>query len=219
MSTFDPHPRVAGSAGRSNLRLISPAATAAERAGGTRPFRSSAVGATFRRGGRVFDIRPIRPEDADLIVAAAAYTSDETYYRRFHTAKRSFSTKELAYLTNVDGRTHVALVAIERGASPRLAAVARFCGAHENSREAEFAICVHDPFRRCGLGAELLRRLCVEATALGITRFRAMIQSDNVAMHALLHHVFPDARIDDRCGNEIEYVMSARPAQPLPSAA
>jgi len=219
MSTFAPYPSAAGSAGRSNLRLVSPAADDAQPAGGARHSRTSAPSATFRRGRRVFDIRPIRPDDAELIVAAIAYTSDETYYRRFHTAKRSFSAKELAYLTNVDGRTHVALVAIEHGASPRLAAVARFCVAHEKSGEAEFAICVHDPFRRCGLGAELLRRLSVEAPARGITRFRAMIQADNVAMQALLRQVFPDARVDDRSGNEVEYVMSARAAVALPWAA
>jgi GNAT superfamily N-acetyltransferase len=215
MSTFAPHPRVAGVPLRPNLRLVSPRAEEAEGAGAT---ADQAPSGTFRRRQHVFDIRPIRPEDAELIVAAIAYTSDETYYRRFHTAKRSFSTKELSYLTNVDGRTHVALVAIDRGASPRLAAVARFCTADDDPSEAEFAICVHDPFRRCGLGAELLCRLSGEASSRGITRLRAMVQSDNVAMRGLLYHVFPDASVDDRCGNEVDYVMSVRPA-PLPRAA
>jgi len=181
--------------------------------------RPPAPDTTVPRGQRVFDIRPIRPDDAELIVAAIAYTSDETYYRRFHTAKRSFSPKELDYLTHVDGLTHVALVAIERGTAPRLAAVARFCTTANDPGEAELAICVHDPFRRCGLGAELLRRLNSEASARGFARLRAMVQSDNVPMRELLYHVFPDTRVDCRCGNEVDYVMSVRPPLPATRAA
>jgi hypothetical protein len=90
------------------------------------------------------EIRPIRAADAELIVAARAFTSRKTYYRRFHHDKRYFSAKELTYLTDVDGRTHVALVAIERGEHPRLAAVARFSTGPTNPREGELAICVHD---------------------------------------------------------------------------
>ena len=90
----------------------------------------------------VFDIRPIQPADAALIVAAVAYTSSETYYRRFHAAKRCFSRSELEYLTEVDGMTHVALVAVERGERPRLAAAARFCKDPMNPHEGELGICV-----------------------------------------------------------------------------
>ena len=37
--------------------------------------------------------------------------SDESVHRRFLTPKRGFSRTELRYLTEVDGRDHVALVA------------------------------------------------------------------------------------------------------------
>ena len=154
----------------------------------------------------VFDIRPIQPADAGLIVAAVAYTSSETYYRRFHAAKCRFSRRELDYLTQVDGRTHVALVAVERGEHPRLAADARFCTDPVNPREAELGICVHDPFRRLGLGAEMLRRLCAEASLRGVWQLRAMVQSDNAPMRALLYHVFPDTRVDGCCDGEVDYI-------------
>lgn len=158
----------------------------------------------------VFDIRPIQPADAALIVAAVAYTSSETYYRRFHAAKRCFSRSELEYLTEVDGMTHVALVAVERGERPRLAAAARFCKDPMNPHEGELGICVHDPFRRRGLGAEMLRRLSAEASLRGVSQLRAMIQSDNGAMRALLYHVFPDTRVDNRYGGEVDYIAPVR---------
>jgi GNAT superfamily N-acetyltransferase len=160
----------------------------------------------------IFDIRPIRPADAELIVAALEYTSDETYYRRFHTAKHHFSPKELKYLTDVDGKTHIALVAVERGEHPRLAAAARFFTDPKNPLEGELAICVHDPFRRKGLGAEMLGRLHDEASSRGITQLRAMVQCDNVPMRELLYHVFPDTRVDGRDGSEVDYLAPVKPA-------
>jgi len=165
-----------------------------------------------------FEIRPTVPADAELIVAALAYTSSETYYRRFHVAKRQFTRNELTNLTEVDGTTHVALVAIEPaqparsgpigGAQPaRLAAEARFCIDPSDSREGELGICVHDPFRRQRLGAEMLRRLCACAASRGVTRLRAIVQSDNIPMRALLYHVFPDTRVEARYEGEIDYLL------------
>jgi protein lysine acetyltransferase len=159
----------------------------------------------------VFDIRAIQPADAELIVAAFSYTSSETYYRRFHAAKCCFSRRELEYLTQVDGMTHVALVAVERGDHPRLAADARFYKNPVNPREAELGICVYDPFRRRGLGAEMLRRLSAEASVRGVSQLRAIVQSDNAPMRALLYHVFPDTRVDDRCDGEVDYITPVRP--------
>lgn len=166
-----------------------------------------------------FDIRPIRPADADLIVAALGYTSDETYHRRFRTGKRYFSPRELTYLTDIDGKTHVALVAVERGEHPRLAAVARFCVDPEKPLEGELAICVHDPFRRQGLGAEMLRRLQAEALSRGVTQLRAMVQSDNVPMEELLYHVFPDTRVTARDGDEVDFLAPLNPVLPVAEAA
>lgn len=157
-----------------------------------------------------FEIRPIVPADAELIVAALAYTSSETYYRRFHAAKRQFSRNELTYLTEVDGTTHVALVAIEPAQPARLAAEARFCIDPSDSREGELGICVHDPFRRQRLGAEMLCRLCACAASRGVTRLRAIVQSDNSPMRALLYHVCPDTRVEARYEGEIDYLLPVR---------
>ncbi len=199
---------------RSMLRLVShsPKPSAETHIG-------DAASSSYQAREGIFEIRAIRPTDADLIVAALAYTSDETYYRRFHSPKHHFSAKELRYLTEVDGKKHVALVAIEHGAHPRLAAVARFVTNSRNPLEAELAICVHDPFHRQGLGTEMLRRLRDEASSNGVTHLRAMVQHDNIPMRELLHHVCPDTQIDRRDRNEIDFLAPVLPTAPLAHAA
>ena len=58
-------------------------------------------------------IRPIRAEDKRMLADGLRRLSPESVQRRFLTPKRSFSRAELRYLTEVDGRDHVALVALD----------------------------------------------------------------------------------------------------------
>ena len=107
--------------------------------------------------------------------------SDDSVQRRFLTPKRSFSRAELRYLTEVDGRDHVALVA-EYPAEPvrRLIAVARFVRLVDDPEAAEVAITVADDWQRRGLGSLLSEQLAAEARRLGIRRFTATMAADNV---------------------------------------
>lgn len=169
--------------------------------------RAAAAPDTLTIAGGVFEIRPIRPQDAALIVAATAYTSDETYYSRFRAVKRGFSARELAYLTAVDGCSHCALVAVDRG-SGRLAAVARYIQDPARPAEAELAVVVHDPFQGHGLGAALVRALAAHARAHAIDTFQVIIGNGNLAMRHLLLRVFPDAREHERDDYDTEYLAS-----------
>ena len=56
-------------------------------------------------------IRPIRADDKRMLTDGLRRLSDESVHRRFLMPKPSFSRAELRYLTEVDGRDHVALVA------------------------------------------------------------------------------------------------------------
>ena len=55
-------------------------------------------------------IRPIRADDKRMLENGLRHLSEESVQRRFLTPKSSFSRAELRYLTEVDGRDHVALV-------------------------------------------------------------------------------------------------------------
>jgi RimJ/RimL family protein N-acetyltransferase len=132
-------------------------------------------------------IRPIRPDDKGMLADGLRRLSPESAHRRFLTPKRSFSRTELRYLTEVDGRDHVALV-VEPLGQPvrRLIAVARFVRAHDDPVAADVAIVVADEWQRRGLGSILAARLSGEARLLGIRRFTATIASDNLPAHRLM---------------------------------
>ena len=150
-------------------------------------------------------IRPIRPADRTLIADAVRYTSDRTYQLRFHGPRPTLSPRMLSYLTEIDGDNHFALIATERDLPDRLVAVARFVRYHDHPTEAEFAITVHDPYQGQGIGRRLLELLVEAARERGITRLRALIQSDNDPMTRLLRRVFPQARLEDRSDGECTY--------------
>lgn len=156
--------------------------------------------------GSELTIRAIRPDDRDRILHAMEYTSSDTYYRRFHAAKRSFTKRELDYLTEIDGDDHVALIATERDHPERLVAVARFIRDPHDRTEAELAITVHDPYQRQGIGRKMLTLLAEAALDHGVVRLRAFVQSDHRAMVALLHEVLPDTVCSAREDSIVEYV-------------
>ena len=156
-------------------------------------------------------IRPIRPDDRERIVRAIEYTSARTYSRRFHQVVHRFTDQELTYLTEVDGNDHVALVATERRRPDRLVAIARFARDRANPREAEFAITVHDPYQRRGIGRGMLTLLRRAAIEHGITELRAFVETDNEAMVGLMSKVFPDAKLVSKFGTTAEYVVELAP--------
>jgi GNAT superfamily N-acetyltransferase len=146
-------------------------------------------------------VRPIRADDKRMLEDGLRYLSPESVQRRFLTPKRSFSRAELRYLTEVDGRDHVALVAegpirahpAEPGACGqtlgpvrRLIAVARFVRLHEDPEAAEVAITVCDDWQGRGVGTALTELLAAEALGRGIKQFTATMASDNVPAHKLM---------------------------------
>lgn len=142
-------------------------------------------------------IRPIRADDKAMLASGLRRLSDASVQRRFLAPKRRFSRAELRYLTEVDGRDHVALVA-EYPAEPvrRLIAVGRFVRLHDDRDAAEVAIVVADDWQRRGLGSLMAERLADEARHLGIERFTATMASDNVAAHRLMERL--TSRLEQR---------------------
>jgi acetyltransferase len=132
-------------------------------------------------------IRPIRADDKRLLVEGLERLSDESVQRRFLSPKRRFTATELRYLTEVDGRNHVAFVVedpheIER----RLIAVARFVRLVGDPEAAEVAIVVADDWQGRRLGSLVAARLAAEARRVGIQRFTATMAADNRPAHRLM---------------------------------
>ena len=140
--------------------------------------------------GALILIRPIRADDKRFLEDGLRHLSPESVHRRFLSPKRSFSRAELRYLTEVDGRDHVALVAEYPGEPVRrLIAVGRFVRHTDSPDAAEAAIVVADDWHRRGVGSLFAERLASEARRLGIRRFTATMASDNVAGHKLMRRL------------------------------
>jgi len=141
------------------------------------------------RSGRKVAFRPIRADDIGRLEAAHGRLSPATRYQRFLAAKPRLTADELRYLTDVDQRHHVALIATPAEDHELIIAVGRFVRDQEDPAAAEFAIVVGDPYQGEGLATELLRRLADAALERGVARFTATALADNEPVHRLLHRL------------------------------
>jgi nucleotide-binding universal stress UspA family protein/RimJ/RimL family protein N-acetyltransferase len=128
------------------------------------------------RDGSAVSIRAIEPADRPQLQAAFDRLSAESRYRRFMRPMQQLSSAELGYLTAVDHRDHEALVAISPAGD--IVGVARYVRVDE-PEAAEAAVTVADDWQGRGLGKALLEPLVERARDEGITRFRALVLSDN----------------------------------------
>ena len=131
--------------------------------------------------GQRLEIRALRPEDQEDMLAAVKRTSTESLYRRFFAVRRQFSEAETSFFLNVDFVSHVALVAvIEEGGKPTIVGGGRYVGIKPGQAEVAFAVI--DQFQGRGIGTALLRHLSSLAREAGLREFVAEVLPENAAM-------------------------------------
>jgi GNAT superfamily N-acetyltransferase len=140
-----------------------------------------AFGTRLPDGSRVL-VRPITPADKAKIAAALDQLSARSRLFRFGATLDRLSPEELAHLTELDYRTHVAwgALAIDLPGEPGIA-VARFIRHPEDPGTAECAITVIDAWQRRGLGKVLLQTLLVSAAEQGVERLVRRVHPENEA--------------------------------------
>ena len=145
------------------------------------------------KDGAAIHIRPIRPDDAPRLIEFYDRLSRHTAYQRFFSIMKRLPPDWARFLSNVDYRTRLALVA-ERGPgeAPEIEGVARY-EPTDHPDTVEVAFVVQDGYQGRGLGTILLGRLLDAAHARGIRRFRAFVLGDNRRMLDLLTR-FTDIR-------------------------
>jgi acyl-CoA synthetase (NDP forming)/GNAT superfamily N-acetyltransferase len=136
--------------------------------------------------GGVVHLRPIRPEDADALVAFHAKLSDRTRYLRYFGAYPRMPERDLFRFTHVDHHNRVALVAV---LGEELIGVGRYdrLGSEPVARsaasaDAEVAFVVADAQQGRGIGSVLLEHLAAAARERGIKRFVAEVLAENSRM-------------------------------------
>lgn len=139
----------------------------------------------LRDGSRAV-IRPIRPDDRLRLEHSRGRFSDESMRRRFLGPKPRLTSTELRYLTEVDGQSHYAVVAVPLDDLETIIGVARWVRFADDPNTAEAAIIVADEAQGKGLGKRLAHELADAARDRGIRRFEASMLSDNKAALALM---------------------------------
>jgi acyl-CoA synthetase (NDP forming)/GNAT superfamily N-acetyltransferase len=132
------------------------------------------------RDGGTAHLRPIRPDDADRLVAFYARVSDESKYLRFFAPYPRLSDRDVDRFTHVDHRSRVALIVT---VAEEMIAVGRYDRAGD--AEAEVAFLVQDADQGRGLGSVLLEHLAQAARENGIARFVAEVLGENDRMAAV----------------------------------
>jgi GNAT superfamily N-acetyltransferase len=123
-------------------------------------------------------LRPIIPEDKDLLREGFNRMSEESRYRRFMGVKE-LSEKDLAYLTEIDYVDHFALVALS---------------SEPGEYSAEAAVTVIDEHHGRGIGTLLLAAIGAVALEKGIRRFVGYLLADNRPVIDVLKNL--GARVD-----------------------
>jgi len=134
------------------------------------------------RDGRLATIRSIQRADKGGIADALRELSSESFYRRTFATKRDLTDRELSQLTEVDGETVVALVALmkEEGRD-RIVGGGRYvrCNGAGAPSRAEVAFLVDDAHQGIGIGSRIFRHLVSIAQGAGIRQFEAEVLPSN----------------------------------------
>lgn len=143
------------------------------------------LGAVSLRDGSNAVIRPLEPDDEDVVKAIWADMSERSRRLRFLTPTREPSPEDLRYLTEVDHNRHEAVAAFDED-SGRPLGIARYVRVPGNREAAEVAVVVIDDWHGRGLGTALLDELTERARENGIRRYEMIVSEDNdVVLKAL----------------------------------
>jgi GNAT superfamily N-acetyltransferase len=138
------------------------------------------------RDSREVEIRALRPDDKDDMLAAIGRTSTQSLQRRFFVAKRGFSEKELTFFLDIDFTNHVALIALA-GEDGREIIIGGGRYVVTEPGKAEIAFVVIDDYQRQGLGTSLMRHLAVIARSAGLNELIAEVLPENAAMRKVFN--------------------------------
>ena len=149
---------------------------------------------TTKTGLKIF-VRPIKPEDAPLLVDLFNTLSPQTIYFRFFSPLKSIPPKLLPRLTQIDYDRDIVLIAVRNNNKPvcvrtrtgrkeEILGIGRLMG-DPDKETAEFAILVGDQWQGKGIGAKLLELCLSIAKKRGFKCIRGNVLPENKNMLAL----------------------------------
>ncbi len=159
------------------------------------------------RGGGEYSVRPIHPDDANMLQEFVRQLSPESRYFRFVSSMQELPATLLSRFTLIDYDREMALVAMHRdrrvGAdgqpneTARLVGVSRFI-TNPDRTSCEFSLVVSDEFKGQGLGSRLMLSIMEVAREKGLTEIEGLVLANNPTMLKLMRSLgftikpFPD---------------------------
>ncbi|MCX5881367.1 MAG: bifunctional acetate--CoA ligase family protein/GNAT family N-acetyltransferase [Deltaproteobacteria bacterium] len=175
------------------------------------PYPNEFEKKVFREGFGELLIRPIRPEDAPLLLSLYESLSPRSIYMRFFTPLRSFQNSMLVRFTQIDYDREIALVAIQEiEGEEKMLGVARVI-LDIKPRHGEFSVIVSDACQGKGIGAELLSQCLSIAKGRGVESVMGVVLTENTQMLTLGRKLgFKIARVP--CTSEYELTINLKDA-------
>jgi acetyltransferase len=147
------------------------------------------------RGGGTCVIRPIHPDDAQMLQRLVKELSPESRYFRFASAFSELPPAMLARFTLIDYDREMALVAVlkERSVaadgtvveSERIVGVSRYI-TNPDQTTCEFSLVVADEFKGMGLGSRLMESIMDVARDKGLAEIDGLVLANNASMLKLM---------------------------------
>jgi acetyltransferase len=147
------------------------------------------------KGGRLVTIRPVHPDDAEMLQALVRGLSAESRYFRFASSLSELPARMLARFTLIDYDREMALVAVVKtratdadghtSESQRIVGVSRFV-TNPDGTSCEFALLVADDQAGQGLGSRLMLSIIEAARAKGLAEIMGLILTQNGPMLRLM---------------------------------
>jgi acetyltransferase len=147
------------------------------------------------RGGGEYTIRPIHPDDAQMLQDLVHGLSAESRYFRFVSSMTELPPAMLSRLTLIDYDREMALVAIHRTRqmgedgepvdTERIVGVSRYI-TNPDKASCEFSLVVADDFNGKGLGSRLMLSIMEEARDKGLDEIEGLVLANNPGMLKLM---------------------------------
>jgi acetyltransferase len=147
------------------------------------------------RGGGEYTVRPIRPDDAQMLQELVQHLSPESRYFRFVSSMAVLPPSMLARFTLIDYDREMALVAVHRErranaegvmkSTERIVGVSRYITNPDKS-SCEFALVIADDLKGKGLGSRLMQNIMDVAREKGLAEIVGLVLANNPAMLKLM---------------------------------
>ena len=153
------------------------------------PYPTHLVSQWQLADGTDITIRPIRPEDAELVQAFVRGLSEESRYFRFMSSMQELTEDMLVRFTQIDYSREMALIAVTQVQENEIVlGVARF-SINPDGESCEFALVVGDNVQGKGLGQKLMVALMEAARSKGLITIEGEVLSNNHNMLKLMNRI------------------------------